>query len=306
VIAIIGVLVALLLPAVQQAREAARRTECRNHLKQIGLALHNYLDVNGQVFPRAVISSNGRNCCCEGFGPSRTNTTRVPHSNHTWMTMILPYIDQTTVYESIDMDQRYDDPVNADAVSTKIPAFVCPSDNKRFEGGQFSPHNYPGAGSTHSFGLCARHGAPGIFAEAHGMLNETGSQVVRPIMRLSKIIDGTSNTIMVGEHAQNARAPLCNDSNQGEIGWAQPGSGGTAFSINRNATPNSCWGASDSTRRGIASSYHPGGIQACMADGSVRFISENIDGLTWESMGLSRLRFSSRAGPDTSKQPGMY
>ncbi|MEZ6130147.1 MAG: DUF1559 domain-containing protein [Planctomycetaceae bacterium] len=285
VIAIIAILIALLLPAVQQAREAARRTQCKNNLKQIALAIHNYLDMTKEVYPRAVISSNGRNCCCEGFTAARTNTTGIPHSNHTWMTMILPYIDQAPLYNSMDLNRRYDDPVNAPYVSTPIPGFICPSDNRTFEGAAFSPHNYPGAGSTHAFGLCARHGNPGIFAEMHGMLDEAGTRVVRPAMKMKNIVDGTSNTIMIGEHAQNARAPLCNDSNQGEIGWAEPSSGGTAFSIDRTRTPNSCSGANDSTRRGIATSYHEGGIQVSLADGSTRFVSENIDGLTWENLG---------------------
>lgn len=293
VIAIIAVLIALLLPAVQQAREAARRSTCKNNLKQIGLAIHNYLDVTSGVFPRVVISSNGRNCCCESFGATRLNVRLEngvtvpgqPHSNHTWMTMILPYIDQTNTYNQIDMNLRYNDPVNAIAVKQKITSFICPSDNRTFEGSTFSPHNYPGAGSTHSFGLCARHGSPGIFGEAHGMLNQSGSAIVRQIMRLRNIVDGTSNTMMVSEHAQNARAPQCNDSNQGTIGWAQPSSGGTAFCIHANCTPNSCWGANDTTRRGIASSYHEGGVHALLADGSVRFISENINGLTWQNLG---------------------
>ena len=296
VIAIIAILIALLLPAVQQAREAARRTQCKNNLKQIGLALHNYLDVTFGMFPRAVISEVGRSCCCEGFSASRVNISGPP-SYHTWHTMILPYVDQTTVYNQINMNLPYDHSFQKAAMETQVPAFICPSDPRKDDDDaitasddssvviHFSPHNYPGAGSSHSFGLCGVHGSSGIFAERNGLRNDNGpawTQVHAPI-HLRMITDGTTNTLMVSEHAQNATVgiPGCGESNQGEIGWGRPSSGGTAYGIHPSQTPNSCWGSSDSTRRGTARSHHEGGVQAVAADGSVHFISDSVDGNVW-------------------------
>lgn len=112
VIAIIAILIALLLPAVQQAREAARRTQCRNNLKQIGLAIHNYHDVYGQFPPPSMLSGT---------------TTGSMFSSHSFLLSILPYIDQGNVYESYDINLACWDPVNATAVNTKIPGYVCPS-----------------------------------------------------------------------------------------------------------------------------------------------------------------------------------
>ena len=93
VIAIIAILVALLLPAVQQAREAARRTQCKNNLKQIGLALHNYHDTHGRFPPTQVMVAY--------LGANYTNP--VPR-NHTWMSLILPYLEQGNLYSSIRFD----------------------------------------------------------------------------------------------------------------------------------------------------------------------------------------------------------
>ena len=207
VIAIIAILIALLLPAVQQAREAARRSTCKNNLKQIGLALANYLDRTMGVFPRATISPNGRGCCCGTYTAAALNTTGIPHSFHTVHTMLLPYIDQANIYNQINMSLRYDDAVNLPAGSTQIPVYICPSDNRTHDSSVsnngLATHNYPGAGSTHPSGLCGLHGTSGVFAERNGQLNEAGTALTHPAMKLKLITDGTSNTICFSEFAQN-------------------------------------------------------------------------------------------------------
>ena len=110
VIAIIAVLIALLLPAVQQAREAARRTQCRNNMHQLGLALHNYHDAHG-TFPF-------------GYIP------RLGSQGSTWGGMILPFVDETAIYNALNFDLPMDDPsrANRTAVAQTLEQFLCPSD----------------------------------------------------------------------------------------------------------------------------------------------------------------------------------
>src|SRR6056297_4055498 len=114
VIAIIAVLVALLLPAVQQAREAARRSSCKNNLKQLGLALHNYHDTHG-MFPI-------------NWGTGYDGTTNPTSSiQFSWMTYILPYIEESALYDTINFNEALDDPNNNAAASTVIDTYLCPS-----------------------------------------------------------------------------------------------------------------------------------------------------------------------------------
>ena len=287
VIAIIAILIALLLPAVQQAREAARRSTCKNNLKQIGLALANYIDTTMGGFPRAVISANGQACCCQNYSATALNTTGIPHSYHTMLTMLLPYVDQANVYNQINMNVRYDDALNATAVKTQIPVFICPSDNRTSDGAPFSAHNYAGSGSTHPYGLCGYHGASGVFAERNGQLNEAGTALTHPAMKLRLIIDGTSNTICFSEIAQNKTNIDCKTggSNQAKLGWARPYVGNTSYTIRSGSTPNGCNGTSNTgSNSGIARSYHAGGVHVLLVDGSVHFVSDSVDGPTWQNL----------------------
>ena len=116
VIAIIAVLIALLLPAVQQAREAARRTQCKNNLKQLGLALHNYHDVHNR-FPM------------ECYWGLKAGGAYLPY-HHTWLSGVLPYIEQTALYNSIDFKlPAWNGTVGPRPhVATQLPALLCPSD----------------------------------------------------------------------------------------------------------------------------------------------------------------------------------
>lgn len=108
VICIIGVVIALLLPARRSAGPAARRTQCKNNLRQIGLALHNYADVYGSFPPAYTVDEEGRPL-------------------HSWRTLILPYVDQGPLYNSIDLSKPWDDPVNAAAANACPSAYRCPS-----------------------------------------------------------------------------------------------------------------------------------------------------------------------------------
>ncbi|HYM99856.1 MAG TPA: DUF1559 domain-containing protein, partial [Aestuariivirgaceae bacterium] len=186
VIAIIGVLVAMLLPAVQAAREAARRSSCSNNLKQIGLALHNYHDTF-KALPRAVTW---------GGGPT---TPQLPY-HHTWITNILPFIEQKPLYDSINH--------NAPAwgqphVSLQINNLICPSDGE-FTAAQahnLAITNYAASEGYHWWpeaiiGAWPPWDALG-FTNPYGDYN--GLFAVNKNRTFANFKDGTSQTIMVGE-----------------------------------------------------------------------------------------------------------
>ncbi len=108
ILSIIAVMGALLLPAVRQAREPARRSQCKNNLKQIGLALHNYHDTYNAFPPAYIVDADGKRL-------------------HSWRTLILPFLDQASLYETFDLSKPWDDPANAKAFATRIGAYQCPS-----------------------------------------------------------------------------------------------------------------------------------------------------------------------------------
>jgi len=187
VIAIIAILIALLLPAVQQAREAARRTQCKNNLKQIGLALHNYHDTHSRFPPTQIMVAY--------LGPNFTNPAP---RNHTWMSLILPFLDQAPMYNSIDFsapmfdqatNQFQMDSSGQTIVSRNLPMLQCPS-YPGFGGG-ISSHGMAHTNYAGNMGwdwhYRGPHWASGPF--------QNGSEGTK----LEHMKDGTSNTIAVGE-----------------------------------------------------------------------------------------------------------
>ncbi|APZ90873.1 DUF1559 domain-containing protein [Fuerstiella marisgermanici] len=196
VIAIIAILIALLLPAVQQAREAARRTQCKNNLKQLGLALHNYHDVHSRFPPTQIMVHYA------GAG----NTNPQPR-NHTWIAMILPYLEQQSLYDSINFSAPMFDPATSSfqtlpngnpIVSQTIPALQCPSD-PGFGGGTGISHDIAHTNYAGNMGwdwhYRGPHWASGPF--------QNGT----PGTRIAEFKDGTSNTIMVGEVSTSGFMP---------------------------------------------------------------------------------------------------
>src|SRR5437667_9117025 len=151
VMAIIGVLVALQLPAVQMAREAARRTQCSNNLKQIGIALHNYHETLRALPPgRLRMMEEGKGRCFSAYGH------------------LLPFLEASTLYQQIDFNQSPEDAVNAVALNQTIPYFLCPSDGKKKLQGESAVHNYPlSTGTTYPLPRQIPSGWPetGIFNE---------------------------------------------------------------------------------------------------------------------------------------------
>jgi prepilin-type N-terminal cleavage/methylation domain-containing protein len=270
VIAIIAVLVSLLLPAVQQAREAARRTQCKNNLKQIGLALHNYNDVHG-VFPSgwiAVDPSSGLQSAHEGL------------SGAGWATMILPFMDQTNVYNLFNSQLPLTDSRNAPFLASQIPAYKCPSAPQPLTfdlGEEGNPTNilakmpianYAGSfGSENLDGCEEPAGTPPVLS--NGQCKGNGIFYHNSKVTIRDITDGTSNTYMVGER-KTKEAEGWFTSWPGMIAEAEEAFQRTCGSADHR--PNHPDQHFDDF-----SSHHVGGAQFLQADGSVRFVSENID-----------------------------
>ncbi len=281
VIAIIAILIALLLPAVQQAREAARRSQCKNSLKQIGLALHNYIDTTNGVIPRGVNHYNATSCCCE------TDNGNYAYTIHT---MLLPYLDQTPLYNQINFAVDPQHASNAEVKRTKVTVFMCAS-ALIVEEASYAQHNYPTASANHGYGLCGRHGSDttnGIFASRWGMTDDVSGAVYAPQMRLRNVIDGTSNTITFSEFAkgQDYVLPTSYKNLMGRS-WFDPTAayGNIGFSTRIDATPNNPKATYSTTVNfGTVGSAHEGGVHCGFMDGAVRFISENIDGRQWQAL----------------------
>lgn len=282
VIAIIGVLVALLLPAVQQAREAARRTQCRNNLKQIGIALHNYHDQAGS-FPPGTI-----------FGDQ----------DYGWATFLLPSLDQANLYNQFDFN-NYGSVITSNSVYTErslplvpgvtdtvLPAFLCPTNSMLTRSPIRPGAGSPSGASLGGFGRTDYKGCLGSGGAAiTGMFGKIKA-TYRPT-RIRDVLDGTSNTFAVGEgYTKFARAidgpthPNVGDfpvwigtNNQhqnviAETSVAHIPNGGAALAVTVLNQFDDCF-----------ASLHTGGVMFLFADGSVRFISDNINMQTYSYLG---------------------
>lgn len=282
VIAIIAVLIALLLPAVQQAREAARRSSCQNNLKQIGLALHNYHDTFN-VFPMGYIDVG----------------TDGQDGGWSWQAQILPQLEQGNIFDKIDM--RYhphgtpgsvSDPggLNNAAVETPLDVFSCPSDPKPKTDpihASGSPGHHPrmatssycGVSSMFDLRNCNNDGGPPY-------KRHTGLFTTNKCHAMRDMIDGTSNTIVVGEVTWGKSAQAGESENQFLYGTVrQTGVADCSNTANIGSSPFShlrCTkfkiNAANTQAREAKSfhSRHTGGAQFLLGDGSVRFLSESI------------------------------
>lgn len=313
VIAIIGILIALLLPAVQAAREAARRSSCSNNLKQIGLALHNYLSPN-RSFPPSFCIRRG---------------TVLTGNNGSWSIhgRLLPYLEQASAYDQVRLDIAWDAQLATGVPQLRIPTYVCPSDvndTVRIKNG--APFIYP---QTYGFNF----GTWLIYDPATGRGGD-GAFYVNSRTRPADIRDGLSNTLAAAEvkaftsYFRNTADPGVavptspvqiagfasggqfklgpeTNSNTGHTEWCDgrvhhsgittvfaPNtyveyvhSDGNSYDVDYNSMQE----GKNATQRTYAAvtsrSYHPGVVNACLMDGSVRAISETIDLTVWRALG---------------------
>jgi prepilin-type N-terminal cleavage/methylation domain-containing protein len=281
VIAIIAILVALLLPAVQQAREAARRSQCKNNLKQIGLAMHNYHEVN-KGFPVAQYS------CCWG----------------TWVVGIMPFIDQGALYKKYEINKKYGIPsdtarynhsVNRPVVVTRLSTLSCPSDSWGTPFAKITNHNYAVNFGNTSYSQRTVNGV--VFQGAPFLIS--GNRRPAKNQRFRDVVDGTSNTILVGEVLQGIGRDLRGFSWWGDASqftaYLQPNSNlpdriYTSFYCRNEPNlglPCARSTGSNPTMFG-ARSHHHGGVHVALCDGSTKYISDDIDQRTWRALSSAR------------------
>ena len=288
VIAIIAILVALLLPAVQQAREAARRSSCKNNLKQVGLALHNYHDTFSVLPPG-----------------------QFTRSHLAWSCMILPMLEEAALYDAIDQAGAFEASAGNDTpawdaipemtttgatpwTSQVVAGFICPSDGGSDKNTRLKANI---SGTDYTFG---KSNYVGSYSAYHNPSNATatngngGSDRPTVFYENSKVsfrdfTDGLSNSILVAEremrngsgpagslwvgyHSQSGSAIAVNVEEFQVRVRIERSSNDTDYNINGNSVYN-------------ASSKHAGGAQFLMGDGSVQFLSENIDLRNYAALG---------------------
>lgn len=306
VIAIIGVLVALLLPAVQQAREAARRSQCKNNLKQLGLAIHNYHDAFNK-FPLNRIG--GRNVSA---------TFPQTFGNVSWLAMVLPYLDQAPLYNTINFNDQTNPPfciigrdganglpANLAARRTAVPVFMCPSNpqpnqvtaqggfgdgwNDGLDGGRTDyvgnmgwmngAHRdcpqVPYAGNWNGAAWADENELHLPMAGCNGVIGWQGC------INLKDISDGSSMTLaIIEDHHWNQKGTP--GVAMGDALWMGP------WAIHSTKMPIN-WNPAGDFRCDQWSSIHVGGAHGLLADGSVRFVNENV---AWQV----RMGLGTRAG----------
>ncbi len=302
VIAIIAILIALLLPAVQQAREAARRSQCQNNMKQIGLALHNYHDTHS-VFPYStannsmVMTASGGNVL-----------------NHSGWPLLLPYIDQSPLYNQFDFTAAERDSLfsgwsssssgtvggttagktsNANLSKTIIPMMACPSDAGPAT--YNSATSYYGCGIAGSqiinYGFSTNEGrVPSRLWANESVLANRGLFGENSNSRIRDCIDGTSNTVMICETTRQVH-----DGTANFWGCSVYAGNGVWLGDSRGINFLVCcgWDAPPNQRQQIIGklgsyslpgSSHAGGCMVLLGDGAVRFLSQNIDKTTRETL----------------------
>ena len=258
VIAIIAILIALLLPAVQQAREAARRTQCKNNLKQLGIALHNYHDTYTKFPCGSYPSTNGLS----------------------WHVSILPQIEQANLWNQFEFGVhaggQFDSATNRPLCRTNpIAGFFCPSGTEQRADDNaldYTMHYYGVMGPTGTnsqSGVAYKENING----PHGGFSQEGLFYIYTSKSMRDILDGTSNTIVVGE-----------------ISWTDRNGNPTRYRAwTRGGQVNQFMAPAKNVARQINADYtalfndmsfgsnHTGGAQFIFGDGSVSFLSENID-----------------------------
>jgi prepilin-type N-terminal cleavage/methylation domain-containing protein len=315
VIAIIAVLIGLLLPAVQKVREAAARSQCSNNLKQIGLAFHNYHDVNGKLPTGA---SDGRpqgqtfTTCCNWNDQNATTENAAGQMDNrfgfSWLYQVLPYIEQQNLYNITSLPTLY---------ATPVKTYYCPSARV--------PTVYSGEAKSDYVGNCGNTWADdGGGTVIHTIVPWYSGYASFPTVTLLTITDGTSNTLLVGEkwlHPNQQGKDGGDNEPFVNAGWDEDHVRATGGGATGTGTYGCeyCFGSTSSSSVAISyvprpnldapnppsgttiwnelmGSPHTAGMNALLADGSVHFVAFGIDPAIWAAVGT-------RAGGETLELP---
>lgn len=286
-VAIIAILIALLLPAVQHVREAARQTQCRNNLKQLGLALHNYHSAHG-LFP-----------------PSNTNDVEqggwlgnpLSRHIHSWSSLLLPHLDDPNLHDTIDYNVSSLHPRNREAASRIVPVYRCPS----YAGPDYSQDRlYTRFSDKYAIQNYVAMGASDVghfYGQNSGLLVPDGTMYPLSSTRLDDIEDGQTYTFLLVE-TREERMMVWIDGGTASVVARRydaanaPTYAGPEISLNYRpyfdyTEPRSEWGPS---------SQHPGGAYHLFADGSVHFVSDNISASIYVAA-------ATRAGREARERP---
>jgi prepilin-type N-terminal cleavage/methylation domain-containing protein/prepilin-type processing-associated H-X9-DG protein len=308
VIAIIAVLIALLLPAVQSAREAARRAQCVNNLKQLGLAMHNYHDVNNAL-------PLGRTLQAGKYRPFSQQAR------------ILGYMEQNNAFNSLNFNLSSYDVSNATGASISISSFLCPTDTSTqiptgqvLAGFGWGAVNYRANEGT---SVAMWYGADDVDNVNNGIVAPpNGLFYSDELIKLASVTDGTSNTAAFSEHVigdfsnsiatdiSDSFAPgthplnsddaytMCLATNVNDLNNQGYSNVGAPWIYGYHST-TSYWHSGPPNSRSCmfpprristtANSRHPGGVNLCLADGSVRFIKSTVNVQTWRALGTRNL-----------------
>lgn len=318
VMAIIGILVSLLLPAVNSVREAGRRSSCANSIRQLGLALNAYHQSH-RVFPPSI-----------WVAKDEDPLTTIRYQPN-WLIAILPYIDQLPLYKKFDLNKPISDEANRTARGTNIPLLLCASDvgahvmfSKGAEGDNWARGNYGANGSIQqlsksNMGMTSSSWSKGW---CRGVM---GANVACSI---DEIFDGASNTVLLGE----LRIGLSEIDRRGTWAMAAPAASSLwGHGSDDGIGPNNCtlqsdnimgcgelWKSLGSTRltrecmgccqgcqssQGAARSRHPGGVNVCLVDGSVRFVSDFVEKASAWSLSLKDFRTWERLNASADRLP---
>lgn len=314
VIAIIAVLVALLLPAVQQAREAARRSQCKNNLKQIGLAIHNYHD-SFSVMPMGFINDYcpALNMAGTVYNHKNNGAAVQFRAQWAWSAYVLPYLEQSSVYNQLGVGTQYaaqalDVASVPEILQTPIQSFRCPSDTgpKVTEYSQYTPQSLTNVSrqvALSNYAAVADDDSGAISQSVSIELDSrklTGMFYHDSATRIRDVSDGLSNTLLIGEKSWERLSSFCNvmDLNGAATLYVSPASNvsahdsrgpgsalglaGAGLNVDGYRLYGSC--AAARSVKGMYSSHHAGGVQFVLGDGSVRFLSENINLTTYRNL----------------------
>jgi prepilin-type N-terminal cleavage/methylation domain-containing protein/prepilin-type processing-associated H-X9-DG protein len=296
VIAIIGILIGMLLPAVQQVREAARRVKCANNIKQLGLALHNHHSAKGHLPAGTAYLDLSANSFL-GFGYNR----------QAWGVDILPFIEQQSVFDRYDPKlvgvgySNWYNTANSNSpdapAAAQVASLLCPTDGQS---------EYPRKIGNNWYALCNylafigdrpyQHGLPSSHPNLNAPASKPAAFGTGVWRRFEDIRDGTSNTLMLGEYLTGT-----NETNEPR-GWYWSDEPANSV-IQTGDTPNTSvpdlifpgWCKNhpdknlpcqqDTDEMAASRSYHPGGVNVVLVDGSVHFVTDNIALSTWQALG---------------------